>query len=168
LQGVGLLLHELIDQMAATAPQRPALYFLGGTVTFGELSARTKRVAAALGHCTGPGDRVAIIGENHTSWVEAYYGVPRAGRILVFLNHRLAAAELAAIVDRAGATVVVGPRAELDRIQPSPAAAHGSIPTYIDLDEWERMGNEGGGQEREQERSRFRGGGRRLPNSRTG
>lgn len=146
-----MLLHEPIDQMATTDPQRPALYFLGGTVTFGELSARTKRVAAALRRCTGPGDRVAIIGENHPSWVEAYYGVPRAGRILVFLNHRLAAAELAAIVERAGATVVVGPQAELNRIQPSRATARDSIPTYIDLDEWERMGNEGAGEEGEQE-----------------
>jgi len=152
LQGVGLLLHEPIDEMAASDPRRPALYFLGGTVTFGELSARTKRVAAALRHRTGPGDRVAIIGENHPSWVEAYYGVPRAGRILVFLNHRLAAAELAAIVDRSGATMVVGPRAELDRIQPSPTTAHDSIPTYIDLDEWERMGDGGAGKEREPER----------------
>jgi acyl-CoA synthetase (AMP-forming)/AMP-acid ligase II len=148
-----MLLHEPLDRMAATDPQRPALSFRGDTITFGQLSARTRRVAAALDHLTAPGDRVAIIGENHPSWVEAYYGVPRAGRILVFLNHRLAAAELASIVVRAGATVVVGPRAELDRIEQSHAAAHGSMPTYIDLDEWARMGNEGAREERAPERA---------------
>ncbi len=90
---------------------------------------------------------MAIIGENHPSWVEAYYGVPRAGRILAFLNHRLAAPELAAIVVRAGATVVVGPRAELERMEPSIAALVGgrAIPTSIDLGEWERMANEWAG-----------------------
>ena len=132
---MGMLLHEPIDHMAATDPRRPALIFHGRTLSFGELSARTKRVAAALGHCSGPGDRVAIIGENHPSWVEAYYGVPRAGRILAFLNHRLTAAELAAIVVRAGATAVVGPPAELDRIEPSLAAlvADRAMPTFLDV-----------------------------------
>ncbi len=144
---MGMLLHESIDHMAATDPRRPALVFHGRTLSFGELSARTKRVAAALGQCTGPGDRVAIIGENHPSWVEAYYGVPRAGRILAFLNHRLTAAELAAIVVRAGATAVVGPPAELDRIEPSLAAlvTDRAMPTYLDLDQWEDMANEGAG-----------------------
>ena len=142
-----MLLHESIDQVAASDPHRPALSFGGRTFTFGELTARTTRLAAALGHCTRPGDRVAILGENHPSWVEAYYGVPRAGRIFVFLNHRLAAAELAAMVERAGATLVVGPRTDLDRIQPAltavaDVAAPGSLPTYVDLDQWERMRNE--------------------------
>jgi acyl-CoA synthetase (AMP-forming)/AMP-acid ligase II len=143
---MGLLLHEPIDQVAATDPRRPALYFLDRMLTFGELSARTTRVAAALARCTDVGDRVAIIGENHPSWVEAYYAVPRAGRILVFLNHRLAAPELAAIVERAGATAVVGPRAELDRIAACLAPA-GDLPTFIDLGQWERMGDEGAGEE---------------------
>jgi acyl-CoA synthetase (AMP-forming)/AMP-acid ligase II len=145
---MGMLLHEPIDQLAVTDPQRPALYFLGRTLTFGELSARTKHLAAALAHCTDPGDRVALIGDNHPSWVEAYYAVPRAGRILVFLNHRLAGAELAAIVERSGATVLVGHRAELDRIAPFLTVPR-CAPTYIDLEQWERMGDEGTDQEPE-------------------
>ena len=134
------LLYEPIDQVAAADSQRPALYFQGRMMTFGELSARTKRVAAAITRRTAPGDRVGIVGENHPSWIEAYYGVPRAGRILVFLNHRLAAAELAAIVERSGATVVVGPETELVRIRPLVSAPlRSDVPALIDLNEWEQM-----------------------------
>jgi acyl-CoA synthetase (AMP-forming)/AMP-acid ligase II len=101
-------------------------------------------VAAGIARRTAPGDRVAMVGDNDPSWIEAYYGVPRAGRILVFLNHRLAAAELAAIVERSGSTVVVGPAAELDRIRPLLATLP-VVPTTIDLDQWERMLDEPAG-----------------------
>jgi acyl-CoA synthetase (AMP-forming)/AMP-acid ligase II len=135
---VGELLHEPIDRMAESDPQRPALYYGDGVLTFGALSARTKTAAAAIARRTAPGDRVAMIGENHPSWVEAYYGVPRAGRVLVFLNHRLAAAELASILHRSGATVVIGPRPELERLAPL-RAEFPAVHTVLNLDEWERM-----------------------------
>jgi acyl-CoA synthetase (AMP-forming)/AMP-acid ligase II len=138
---VSNLLHEPIDRVAAADPQRPALYFRNRAMTFGELSARTRKVAAALERCTAPRDRVAIVGGNHPSWVEAYYGVPRAGRILVLLNYRLAAAELAAIVERSGATIVIGPDIELERVR-SLVAVHPHVPTLIDLNDWERMAGE--------------------------
>jgi acyl-CoA synthetase (AMP-forming)/AMP-acid ligase II len=132
------LLHEAIEDVARTDPQRPALYFGDHVITFGALAARIGRVAASVAATTEPGDRVALVGDNHPSWVEAYFGVPRAGRILVFLNHRLAAAELAAILERSGATVVVGPAAELDRLRPLMATLP-TAPTLLDLDQWEGM-----------------------------
>ena len=138
---VSNLIFEPIDEVAASDPERPALYFKSRMLTFGELCARTKTLASALERRTAPGDRVAFVGENHPSWVEAYYAVPRAGRILVLLNHRLAAAELAAIVDRSGATIVVGPDSELDRIRRL-VAAHAHVRALVDLNEWERMANE--------------------------
>ena len=68
-------------------------------------------------------------------WVECYYAVPSVGRVLVFGNHRLAAAELRSVLERSGATVVIGPRAELDRIVG--ADPPGVVERVIDLDEWE-------------------------------
>ena len=134
-----MLLHEPIDQMAATDPRRPASPSAAHTLSFGEFSARTTR-AAALGIAAARGSS----GDHRREPPELGRGVlrrARAGRILTFLNHRLAAAELAAIVERAGARVVVGPRAELDRIAPSVAAlvTARAAPTYIDLDEWASM-----------------------------
>ena len=64
-----------------------------------------------------PGGRIAALGPNHVAWVELYHGVPAAGRVLVSLNHRLSALELAALVERSGASAVVGDREQLDRLR---------------------------------------------------
>ena len=63
-----------------------------------------------------PGDRVGVVGDNDPAWVDLYYGVPAAGRILVFLNHRLAPVELRSIAARAGVVTLIGAAAELDRL----------------------------------------------------
>jgi acyl-CoA synthetase (AMP-forming)/AMP-acid ligase II len=95
-----VLLHDLVARRAIENPAAPAVSLGETTMTFGELSARVSQVAAVVEALTDPGDRVAIVGENSLPWVECYYGVPRAGRVLVFLNHRLAPAELSDIVAR--------------------------------------------------------------------
>ena len=130
-----MLLHQLIDSVAASDPEQTAVCFEDEVISFAELSARSKGAALAVAGITQPGDRVAVIGENHPGWVECYYGVPRAGRILVFLNHRLAPAELASILHRSGATLLIGPRAELDRVQPL-AGQFPDVRTTLDLDQW--------------------------------
>ena len=130
-----MLLHQLIDSIAVSDPQRTAVHFGGEAISFADLSARSLEAALAVAGVTEPGDRVAIIGENHPSWLECYYGVPRAGRILVFLNHRLAAAELASILYRSGASLLIGPRSELDRLRPL-AAEFPEVRTTLDLDQW--------------------------------
>ena len=116
-----MLLHQLIDSVAASDPERTAVHFEDEVISFADLSARSVDAAIAVAGVTGPGDRVAIIGENHPSWLECYYGVPRAGRILVFLNHRLAPAELASILHRSGASLLIGPASSIvsDHLPPN-------------------------------------------------
>ena len=85
-------------------------------VTFAELADRAARVARVVAETVPPQGRIAAIGPNHTGWVDLYYGVPAAGRQLVFLNHRLSGPELAALVDRSRASVVVGDPRHLARL----------------------------------------------------
>lgn len=127
-----MLLHDVVDRAAAAEPDGVAVAFApdgagasaGDTVTFAQLSARLRRVAGAVAAVTVPGDRVAVIGENHPVWVECYYGVPAAGRLLVFLNHRLSAAELGSILERSGASVLIGSADQLERLaRQAPGAA---------------------------------------------
>src|SRR5207344_1168534 len=66
-----------------------ALVTDAGPQTFTELAARVHAVAAGITALTEPGDRVAILAENRAEYVECYYAVPRAGRLLVPLNQRL-------------------------------------------------------------------------------
>jgi acyl-CoA synthetase (AMP-forming)/AMP-acid ligase II len=112
-----VLLHELIENGARRAGAGLALATDDGREwTFTELDARVGEVAAAFRLLAAPGTRVAILSENTGEYVECYYAVPRAEMILVVLNYRLHPQEWARIMTDAGAEVLVGERALLDRL----------------------------------------------------
>jgi fatty-acyl-CoA synthase len=76
--------------------------------TYAELNERVHRQASAL-RAIGvqPGDRVAVLAPNSAAALEAHFGVPMAGAVLVMLNTRLQAAELAWILNHCEARVVI-------------------------------------------------------------
>ena len=76
--------------------------------TYAEHAARCDRLGHALQRELGvqPGQVVAWLGGNTHELLEAYYGVLLAGGVLLPLNIRLAPAELRAILDASGATVL--------------------------------------------------------------
>ena len=53
-----------------------------------------------------PGDRVAFLGKNHPLYFEAFVGAARIGAVMTPVNWRLAAPEVAYILDNCGAQVV--------------------------------------------------------------
>jgi fatty-acyl-CoA synthase len=78
------------------------------TFTYAEFSDRVNRIAGALrGIGVGAGDRVAVLAPNTHVMLALHYAVPLAGAIIVALNTRLSAAELAVIVGHAGADVLI-------------------------------------------------------------
>jgi acyl-CoA synthetase (AMP-forming)/AMP-acid ligase II len=133
-----VLLHDLIDRSATETPDAAAVSVGATTMTFHSLAARVARVAAVVEALTDPGDRVAVIGENSLAWVECYYAVPRAGRVLVFLNHRLAPPELSGIVARSGATLLIRATGSPEQFLPD-AGSIPSIRTILDLDRYEAL-----------------------------
>jgi acyl-CoA synthetase (AMP-forming)/AMP-acid ligase II len=132
-----VLLHEVVERVALSRPEALALVHDGAATTFGELARRIHRTARAVAAVTEPGARVAVIGENHPVWVECMYGVPAAGRVLVFLNHRLSPPEVVSIIERSGATALIGSTTELDRLR-----AHGAAlpPAVWSFDDWPPAG----------------------------
>jgi len=75
---------------------------------YGEFLERCLRLSGALRNMgVAEGDRVAVLSPNTHVLLEAHYGVPFAGAVLVALNPRLSAAELATIVAHAGAGVLI-------------------------------------------------------------
>lgn len=77
--------------------------------TYTAFAGRAHRLAHALRGELGlaPGARVAHLCGNTVELLEAYFGVPLAGCVLVPLNVRLAAAELQACLDDCGAALLV-------------------------------------------------------------
>ncbi|HEY6762051.1 MAG TPA: AMP-binding protein [Baekduia sp.] len=75
--------------------------------TYSELGERVSRLASALRRAgLQKGDRVAFIAPNTPALLEAHYGVPAAGGVLVALNHRLKPAEVGTLVEHSGARFV--------------------------------------------------------------
>lgn len=94
----------LLGELAARYGGRPALVTERGAVTYGELHARTGRIAAGLAaQGIAPGDRVAIWLPNSPAWLELSFACARLGAIAVAVNTRFRAAEVEDIVGRSGA-----------------------------------------------------------------
>ena len=103
---------DLLARRAALSGGRIAIEELatGRTLTYGELDDRAGRAAALLAaRGIGEGDRVAILCRNRVAFFELLFACARIGAILVPLNWRMPATELAPLVaDSAPALLFVG------------------------------------------------------------
>ncbi len=76
--------------------------------TYGEFLERSQRLAGALERLgVKPGDRVAVLAPNSHVLLEAHYGVPMAGAVLVALNIRLTPDDFTYIIGHSGARILI-------------------------------------------------------------
>jgi acyl-CoA synthetase (AMP-forming)/AMP-acid ligase II len=93
---------------ARRSPDRPALIDERGVLTWAELDSRTDALAAAL-HAVG-GDRlrrVALLARNHRGFVETLVAASKLGVDLLLLNTGFAGPQLAEVVGREEADLIV-------------------------------------------------------------
>jgi acyl-CoA synthetase (AMP-forming)/AMP-acid ligase II len=102
-----MLISDVPVLAAHHAPDQVAVRFQDRVLTYRELRDRCWRLSSALIPITEAGDRVAILAENCTEYVECYYGVPGASLALTLLNYRLSGRELAYIIGNAAPRVLV-------------------------------------------------------------
>jgi len=85
-------------------PHRTAIRYDGQSVTYTEFAQRVRRLASALrGAGLEAGDRVAFVCGNLPPLLEAHFGVPLAGGVLVPISVRLNAGDIAYILKHSGA-----------------------------------------------------------------
>jgi fatty-acyl-CoA synthase len=85
-----------LTDRAALTPDRVAIDFGGRLISYRELAGAAARRAAAFAAAgLSPGDRVATLARNSPEQVEALFACALSGLVLVPLNWRLAAGELA-------------------------------------------------------------------------
>ena len=84
------------------------------------LADRVLRLANLLIQSYGvkPGDRVAVLCQNVPAFLDANFGIPAAGAILVPLNTRLTQPEIEYIITHSGASVLIVQEELLDRVSP--------------------------------------------------
>jgi fatty-acyl-CoA synthase len=98
-----------IEGWAAQAPDKVAVHFEGADVTYAQMAARIRRLAAALKHGlgVGRGDRVAYLGLNRPEMLDLVFACARLGAMLAPLNWRLAAPEHLYILRDCGARALL-------------------------------------------------------------
>ncbi len=118
-----ILLTELLYQAAADYPRRKALTFLGRSMTYRDLVRAVEAFAGGL-HRLGvrPGDRVALIMPNCPQNLIAFFGVLRAGGVVVQHNPLYTPSEFAHQLGDSGATVAVVYDAAYERLADARAA----------------------------------------------
>jgi len=101
-------LSDCLRRNARRYPDHPAIVFFGHKLSFKELNDAVDRFAAGLQKLgVARGDRVAVYMPNCPQYVIAYYGVLRAGAIIVPCNPLYVARELEHQLKDAGARVIV-------------------------------------------------------------
>jgi fatty-acyl-CoA synthase len=95
----------LCERSGMVFPNKTAVVYGDRRYTYGEFAARVNRLASALrGAGLEKGDRVAFLCPNIPPMLEAHFGVPLAGGILVTINVRLSPDEISYILEHSGAT----------------------------------------------------------------
>ena len=96
-----------IADHAIAAPQSPALVTDGGAISFGELHARSQRVAAAL-HEVGlrRGDGVAVVLPNRPEFFEITWGAQLSGLYYTAVNTHFLPDEVGYVIDDSDAKAV--------------------------------------------------------------
>lgn len=137
---------QLLRDAATSDPTAIAIDGDGRRVSFGELSAASDRAANALiAAGVERGDRVGFLDRNGTEFWEMYLGALKAGAVLVPLNFRLTADELAWSLNDAGARLVVAGAAFTPALsaQPRPVIVIGGTPGPTAYTDWLSEAGEG-------------------------
>ena len=100
-RGAALSPVAFLDRAAAVFPDRTGVVDGERRWTWAQLAERARRLAVALQAAgIGHGDRVAIVAPSSAELLEAHFGVPAAGAVLVAVDGRLAEAEVAELLER--------------------------------------------------------------------
>jgi malonyl-CoA/methylmalonyl-CoA synthetase len=99
---------EAVRLHAQQQAERPAIFFEGRTISYGQLYADSEHFASALAQWgLQKGERVALFLENCPEFVVAYLGVQLAGGIVVLVNTQYRQVELRHIMSDAGVRLCV-------------------------------------------------------------
>ncbi|MEV5894837.1 long-chain-fatty-acid--CoA ligase [Nonomuraea fuscirosea] len=127
---------SLLQRSAAVFGPRTAVVDGELTLTYAQLWDRAQRLAGALAAAgVRPGDRVAVLAANGHRLLEATFGVPAAGAVMVPMNIRLSAAELAYILGHAEVSVLLHDDASAELAR---AAARGTAVLLVSCAEYEQ------------------------------
>lgn len=109
-----------LEVSATRFPNKNALVFYDGLISYAALKQAAEAIAGYLQQRCGvkPGDRVGIYTQNCPHFVMAFYGILRAGGMVVPINPMSVSAEVAYMLQDSGAQVIVTTQELFPQLQP--------------------------------------------------
>jgi fatty-acyl-CoA synthase len=113
-------LTHYVQVAAERYPNKPALIFCGSTLSYAALLARVEALAGYLTQRLGVqrGDRVLLMSQNCPQYVAAYYGIMRAGGVVVPVNAMCTQSEIRYYLQDSGARVAMVAQELLPQVMP--------------------------------------------------
>jgi long-chain acyl-CoA synthetase len=117
-------LAVMLSETTSATPDKPVVVYAGGQLTYGEMDALSDRLAVGL-EAAGlrPGGVVALQLPNIPQFLVAYFGILKAGGVVVPLNVMLKAPEVAFHLGDSGAQMLITWEGVLDEAAKGAAAA---------------------------------------------
>ena len=101
-------LAVILGESARRTPDQPVAVFDRGGLTYRQLDQASDRVAASLAEAgIEPGERIALQLPNIPQFLISYFGILKAGAVVVPLNVLLRAPEIAYHLEDSGALVLI-------------------------------------------------------------
>jgi long-chain acyl-CoA synthetase len=114
-----IALYSLLDGPAAKTPASPCTNFFGKRLTYRQIKELSDRFAASmLSLAIQKGDRVILLLPNSPQFLIAYYGILKAGAVVVPLNPLSAERELEFYLADSGAEMVITIPLFLNKVAP--------------------------------------------------
>jgi fatty-acyl-CoA synthase len=113
-------LTHYVQVAAERYPNKPAVIFCGSTLSYAALLARVEALAGYLVQRLGVqrGDRVLLMSQNCPQYVAAYYGIMRAGAVVVPVNAMCTQSEIRYYLQDSGARVAMVAQELLPQVLP--------------------------------------------------
>jgi len=114
-----IALYSLLDETAAKTPASPCTNFFGKRLTYRQIKELSDRFAASMRSLAiRKGDRVILLLPNSPQFLIAYYGILKAGAVVVPLNPLSAERELEFYLADSGAEMVITIPLFLNKVAP--------------------------------------------------
>lgn len=94
-------------ERARRTPHKPFIVFNGVTSTYGEIEARSNRVARVFERAVSKGDTVALLMNNEPDFISVWFGFAKLGCAVAFLNTNIRSRSLLHCFNCCGARLLV-------------------------------------------------------------
>ncbi|MBL4805873.1 MAG: AMP-binding protein [Rhodobacteraceae bacterium] len=131
-------LYQAFADTAAAHPNKDCLNFYGKTLSYADAHSQICNIAAYLHSECGvkPGDRVSICAQNCPQYMLVFYGILRAGAVVVPINPMNKTKEIKYVVDDAQVEVIFVAQDRSDQIAPlleDGTLCHANMLIYADF-----------------------------------